>query len=97
MKFNIEEIIKQISKPWTPIDLITFEGKVLRIALFEGEYKEHTHEYDEFFLVYKGKITIWTEEGDIELSEGEGGVVPKGIKHKPIASKPSYVLMIDPV
>ena len=26
------------------IDLITFEDKVLRIALFEGEYKEHTHE-----------------------------------------------------
>lgn len=97
MKFNIEETIKKISKPWTPLDLITFEDKILRIALFEGEYKEHTHEYDEFFLVYKGKINIWTEEGNIELNEGEGGTVPKGIKHKPIAKEPSYVLMIDPI
>ncbi len=96
MKFDIEETIKKIKKPWSPVDLIQFDDKVLRIALFEGEYRQHSHEYDEFFLVYKGKIIIWTEKGNIELSEGQGGVVPKGIKHKPIASKPSYVLMIDP-
>ena len=97
MKFDIEEAIKKIKKPWTPVDLATFEKRILRVALFEGEYQEHSHEYDEFFLVYKGQISIWTEHGTIELTEGKGGTVKKGVKHKPFASKPSYVLMVDPV
>ncbi len=95
MKFDINSAIKIISKPWTPIDLAKFDNKVLRLALFEGEYYEHSHEYDEFFLVYKGGITIWTEKGEIELKAGEGTTIPKGLKHKPIAVTPSYVLMID--
>ncbi len=46
-------------------------------------------------LVYRGAITIWTEKGNIELQEGEGYTVPKGVKHKPFATTPSYVLMVD--
>jgi len=95
MKFDIESVIKTIAKPWTPVDLATFDNKVLRIALFEGEYHEHSHEYDEFFLVYRGAITIWTENGNIELKDGEGTTIPRSLKHKPIAQTPSYVLMID--
>lgn len=97
MKFDIEKTIRKIKKPWTPIDLVTFEDKVLRIALFKGGYHEHKHEYDEFFYVYKGKITVWTEKKSFDLSAGEGGVVSKGVKHKPIAKVASYVLMIDPL
>ena len=95
MKFDIEATIKTIVKPWTPIALATFDNKVLKIALFEGEYHEHAHEYDELFLVYRGAITIWTEEGNIELKEGEGTTIKKNLKHKPMARIPSYVLMID--
>lgn len=95
MKFNLESIIKQITKPWTPIDVVAFDNKTVRIALFEGEYREHSHEYDEFFLVYKGLISVWTENGNIDLREGEGVTIPKGLIHKPIAKVPSYVLMID--
>ncbi len=95
MEFDLENAIQSIDKPWTPLDLATFNNNILRIALFEGEYHEHDHDYDEFFYVYKGKIKIWTEKGDLELAQGQGGVVLKGIKHKPIALEPSYVIMID--
>ncbi len=95
MKFNLESVIKTITKPWTPVALDTFDDKVLWIAMFHGEYHEHSHEYDEFFLVYRGAITIWTEKGSVELHEGEGCTVPKGVKHKPGAKIPSYVLMVD--
>ncbi|HMH69883.1 MAG TPA: cupin domain-containing protein [Candidatus Saccharimonadales bacterium] len=94
-RFSIEDAIAKINQPWTPIDLTEFNGQVLRIALFQGEYKDHSHEYDEFFTVYQGKITIITEDGNIELDEGEGAVIPKGITHKPVAKEPAYVLMID--
>ena len=95
MKFNIDSVIKNIVKPWTPVDLATFNGQILRVALFEGEYHEHLHKYDELFLVFRGVVTIWTEKGDIKLEEGEGVTIPTGLKHKPIANTPSYVLMVD--
>ena len=95
MKFNIRSVIKSITKPWTPVDLATFNNQALRVALFEGEYHENSHEYDEFFLVYRGAITIWTEKGDIKLKEGEGVTIPRRLRHKPIAETPSYVLMVD--
>ena len=97
MKFDVETAIKTITKPWTPVDLATFDNKVLRLALFEGEYHEHSHGYDEFFFVYQGAITIWTEKGNVELKEGEGTTISKGVKHKPMAHVPSYVLMIDSI
>jgi quercetin dioxygenase-like cupin family protein len=94
-KINIEEVIKTITKPWMPIDLGVFDNKILRIALFKGEYHEHDHPYDELFLVYRGNINIWTEREVVELNEGESIVIPKGLKHKPSADKPAYVFMID--
>ena len=95
MKFNIESVIKNITKPWTPVDLVRFDNKILRIALFEGGYHEHSHEYDEFFFVYRGKIRIWTPNENIELGEGEGVTIPKGLLHKPTSGISSYVLMVD--
>ncbi len=95
MKFDIESAIKSITKPWTPIDLAKFDDKILRIALFKGEYNEHSHDYDEFFFVYRGAIEIWTDDKTIKLKEGEGVTIPKKTKHKPISKVHSYVLMID--
>ena len=95
MKFNIESVVKNITKPWTPVNLATFNNQVLRVALFKGEYHKHSHSFAEFFFVYRGAITIWTEKEDIELKEGEGITIPKGLKHKPSAQIPSFVLMID--
>ena len=97
MKYNIESEIKKITEPWKPIDLAVLDGKVLRLALFEGEYREHVHEFDEFFSVHSGAITIWTEKGSIYLNAGEGTIIRKGVRHKPISKGPSYVLMIDSV
>ena len=94
-KFNLDDAVAKISAPWTPVDVAAVNGNALRIALFEGEYHEHTHEYDELFLVYRGAITIWTESGTINLAEGEGYTVPAGTNHKPIANEPAYVLFID--
>ncbi len=97
MKFDIEGAIKKIKKPWTAIDLMRFDNKVLRVALFEGKYPKgkHRHDYEEVFMVYRGKVAISTENGDAELSEGQGVVVPKGVNHSAYAAAPSFVLFID--
>ena len=90
--------MKEITKPWTPIDVARFNDQVVRLALFRGEYHWHRHENeDELFFVFKGKITIQLRgQNDMVLNEGEMGLVPKGIEHCPKSDDDSYVLMIEP-
>ena len=97
-KYNLEEVDKKLGNNyWSPIDVAQINDWVLRAAAVKGKFHWHTHKDDEFFLIYKGKITIQTEFGNIELSEGEGYVVPKGIKHCPRAEKRAVVLLLEPV
>jgi quercetin dioxygenase-like cupin family protein len=43
--------------------------------------EEHTHEFDEYLIVVKGKYILQIGESEIELSEGHEYFIPKGIKH----------------
>ena len=96
-KYNLVEVDRQLGeKYWSPIDVAYINDWVLRAAAVKGEFHWHTHKEDEFFLIYKGKITIQTENGNIELSEDEGYVVPKGVKHCPKSEERSVVLLLEP-
>ncbi len=96
-EYDLGRIENSITSSWSPVDVAKFNGQVLRAAIFEGEYHWHIHEQeDEFFLVYSGTITIETDNGLIELSEGQGTVIPKGLRHRPIAEKRAFVLMVEP-
>jgi mannose-6-phosphate isomerase-like protein (cupin superfamily) len=71
---------------------------VIRIAQFNGQYHWHTHDHqDEIFLVFKGKITIQTKDGNILLNENEGVKLPQGLEHCPSSIEPSPVLMFEPM
>lgn len=96
-KYNLGEINKQLGdKYWSPIDVAYVNDWVLRAAAVKGEFHWHTHNDDEFFLIYKGQITIDTEKGPVTLKKGEGVVIPKGVKHKPRADKRAVVLLLEP-
>lgn len=96
-KYNLEEVDKQLGETyWSPVDVVYINDWVLRAAAVKGEFHWHTHDDDEFFLIYKGEIRIDTENGPIELKEGEGTVIPKGIKHKPFSKERSVVLLLEP-
>lgn len=96
-KYKLEEIDRFLGENyWSPVDVAYINDWVLRAASVKGEFHWHTHKDDEFFLVYKGKIIIQTENGNIELSEGEGYVVPKGVSHCPISEERAVVLLLEP-
>lgn len=96
-KYNLAEIDKQLGETyWSPIDVADINDWVLRMAAVKGEFHWHTHNDDEFFLIYKGKITIQTKDENIDLAEGEGYVVPKGVEHCPIAKDRAVVLLLEP-
>ncbi|MBI2141984.1 cupin domain-containing protein [Candidatus Woesearchaeota archaeon] len=92
-KFSIGRAVDKIKKPWSPVKLASANGQELIVAVFEGEYKWHSHEHDELFIVQEGSVIIETERGNVMLGEGEGFVVPKGISHRP-SSEHAVVLIV---
>ena len=95
---NLEDKIKEINKPWSPIEVAWANDQVVRMALFDGEYHWHKHtSEDELFYVYRGSIVVQVKgHPDTTLHEGEMAVIPKGVEHCPKSLEPSYVLMFEP-
>ncbi|MBN2621090.1 cupin domain-containing protein [candidate division WOR-3 bacterium] len=97
-KIKFKGIVKKLKEPWQPKDIAYINDTALRVAKIDGEYHWHTHRAeDEFFYVLKGNIYIDTESESVELNEGEGFVVKKGVRHRSRAKKPAWVLLVEPV
>ena len=75
-------------------DLNDHQVKVVKL---QGEFVWHHHENeDELFLVVKGRMVMGLRSGDVELSEGELFIVPKGVEHKPSADEECWIVLIEP-
>jgi mannose-6-phosphate isomerase-like protein (cupin superfamily) len=46
-----------------------------------GKAAEHTHEYDEYFVVVQGQYTLVMEDEQITVGVGEECHIPKGVPH----------------
>jgi quercetin dioxygenase-like cupin family protein len=95
---NLADKIKEIDKPWSPIEVARVNDQVVRMALLKGEFHWHKHaNEDELFYVYKGSIIIQLkDQPDIALHGGEMAVIPRGLEHCPKSVEPSYVLLFEP-
>ncbi len=97
-KIDLKDKIKELHKPWSPIEILRVNDQVVRFALYDGEYPWHRHaNEDELFYVYRGSIVIRVRgHPSMTLREGEMAVMPKGVEHSPRSLEPSYVLMFEP-
>ncbi len=81
---------------WWNQTLCKVNDSVVRLGIVQGEYHWHKHDdEDEFFYVVDGRFIIDMEDRTVELSEGQGFVVPKGIKHRPRAPEKTVILMVE--
>jgi mannose-6-phosphate isomerase-like protein (cupin superfamily) len=93
---SVPDVIAQLPHPWQPRDLAFANDTVLRVARFEGAFPWHQHEEDELFLCWDGSFRIEFEVRDpVVLKAGDIFVVPKGVRHRPVADEPAYGLMIE--
>jgi quercetin dioxygenase-like cupin family protein len=73
-------------------------GQLVKIAKGTGELVWHAHEHeDELFIVFKGQLTLQLRNENIVLNAGEMYVVPKGVKHCPLAEPDTHFMMIEPL
>jgi mannose-6-phosphate isomerase-like protein (cupin superfamily) len=96
-KVNIKEKLNLINDYWKPRIIGELNNQQIRIVKIKGEFVVHTHDNeDEFFLVIKGLLKMEYEDKLIELKEGEFIIIPKGVKHRPIADEEVHLLLFEP-
>ena len=90
------KIAASLSELWSPRVVGTVDDSYIKVAKIKGEFTWHDHaDEDEMFLVLKGKMRIEMEDETVELNTGDVFIVPKGVRHKPVAEEECHVLLIE--
>jgi mannose-6-phosphate isomerase-like protein (cupin superfamily) len=92
----VKQAAAALSELWSPRVVGEVDDVYVKVAKVQGTLAWHSHENeDELFLVLKGHLRIEMESGAVELDEGEMYVVPKGVRHNPVAEQECCVLLIE--
>ena len=91
------EIAASLTELWSPRIVAEVDEAYIKVAKVHGTLAWHKHEdEDELFFILKGNLRIEMETGDsVELAEGQMFVVPKGVRHNPVAEKECHVMLIE--
>ena len=82
---------------YAPRTVATLNEMDVMVVKAKGAVPWHVHEdTDDFFLVLAGRLRLETEHGDVELGPGDLYVVPKGVRHRPVAEQECHLLLIEP-
>jgi mannose-6-phosphate isomerase-like protein (cupin superfamily) len=90
-------IAAALTEHWSPRIIGELDGSYLKVAKVQGELCWHSHDdEDELFLILRGHLRIELENAEpVELDPGELFVVPKGVRHNPVASEECLILLIE--
>jgi mannose-6-phosphate isomerase-like protein (cupin superfamily) len=94
---NIAQKFGLFNEHWSPRIVGELNDSHIKLAKLQGEFVWHQHENeDEMFLIVKGKLLIKLRDRDLQLSEGEFVVIPKGVEHCPVAEEEVHVILLEP-
>ena len=94
---NLFAELESITELWSPRVVAALNGQFVKVAKVKGEFVWHQHEgEDELFLVLKGRLRVQFEDGDVVLEAGDCLVVPRGVRHNPLAEEECWIALFEP-
>jgi len=96
---RIRSELDQVSAHWTPRIVGRVNDQYIKVAKLLGELVWHAHDgEDEMFVVVYGNLRIQLEGGrEVALAAGDFYVVPKGVRHNPVAAEEVGIVLIETV
>ncbi len=90
------DLAASLTDLWSPRVIAEVDDAYIKVAKVKGSLVWHSHdEEDELFLVLEGHLRIELEDAAVELGEGELYVVPKGVRHNPVAEEECLLLLVE--
>jgi mannose-6-phosphate isomerase-like protein (cupin superfamily) len=96
---DIAAELQQVEKHWTPRVVGRVNDQYVKVAKLLGELVWHAHDQeDEMFLVVSGRLRIQLEgDEEVVLEPGQFYVVPRGVRHNPVAEEEVEIVLIETV
>lgn len=89
-------VAESLTELWSPRVVGDVDDAYVKVAKIKGTLAWHAHDdEDELCFVLKGRLRIEMESGAVGLEEGEMFVVPKGVRHNPVADDECHILLIE--
>ncbi|MEE8602513.1 cupin domain-containing protein [Euzebya tangerina] len=87
-----------IDDHWSPKIVAEFNGNHVKLVKVEGTFEWHTHDdTDEVFMCLGGELVIEVDGREpAHLAAGDLYVVPRGVRHRPIASEEALIAIVEP-
>jgi mannose-6-phosphate isomerase-like protein (cupin superfamily) len=90
------QLAASLTELWSPRVVAEVDDAYVKVAKVQGSLAWHSHENeDELFFVLRGRLRLEMEAGAVELGAGEMFVVPKGVRHHPVADDECLVMLIE--
>lgn len=90
------DIADSLTEFWSPRIIAELDDSYVKVAKLHGTLAWHKHEFeDELFFILKGQLRIEMEDQVVNLSEGEMFVVPRNVRHNPVAEQECHVLLME--
>jgi mannose-6-phosphate isomerase-like protein (cupin superfamily) len=91
-----KDIAESLTELWLPRVVAELDESYVKVAKVHGTLTWHAHDdEDELFYVLRGQLRIEMELETVELGEGDAFVVPKGVRHNPVAEDECLVMLIE--
>ena len=91
-----KNIAASLTELWSPRVVAELDGSYVKVAKIQGTLTWHSHDdEDELFYVLKGSLRIEMEAETIDLAEGQFYVVPRGVRHNPVAEHECLIMLIE--
>lgn len=96
---DVATALTTVTDHWTPRVIAQVNDQYVKVAKLLGELVWHAHEdEDELFLVVSGNLRIQLEgDREVRLGPGQLFVVPKGVRHNPIAEEEVELVLVETV
>jgi mannose-6-phosphate isomerase-like protein (cupin superfamily) len=90
------KIAAALDEHWSPRVIAELDDSYVKVAKVHGTLAWHSHDdEDELFYILKGTLAIEMADRTVVLHEGESFVVPKGVRHNPVAEQECHVMLIE--
>ena len=94
---NLKQKVGVFNDHWNPRIVGSLNDQDVKLAKIHGDFVWHDHaNEDELFLVIKGSFELHFENEIKTLNEGDMIIVPRGVRHKPVAKEECWVLLFEP-
>ena len=96
---NISAELAKVTAHWSPRVVAQVNDQYVKVAKLLGEFVWHAHDNeDEMFFVISGTLRIQLEgDQEVMLEPGQLFVVPKGVRHNPVAEEEVQIVLIETV